>query len=576
LPSSHDEAQVLLQLGTRGKHAIGALLGVRVTDTAQQKTGQKTDTKHTPEPTPSHPPTQSQSQSQSHAHGRQSSKDSICDYTPYVNRRVLDTQTEHDLRLACKLILQNFKPSDHGMEDTDPKLDFGAMQRGRDHKTKDCNTTRSEPKVRLPTGAPVDLKTALEARGLQQTELTLRNPGDPLPVRANSSRKRADFGWLDERGDKREEKLRKYDTSLPASVPSFLTFNRSGSIRRKSRQFDSPAAAADAEATEWMRQEREKQDPNDPQARPSTAVRPPSRARSIRNNIKEYVFPGTASRSLSRAPSHGSLRTLNTTVSQESPIEPPHSASGQGWRSWALPRRSTSRSNSRPGTSKGHPDDAEQKKPNPNAVNLNRELPPLPSLDSWKEAVQPPPQKVTSPTSGTHIASLMRPQDSPQSERHAGNKSHRRSGSDTLAMQHHASQAARSPSHNKHPAQSGSRSKTLTPDSLAISGKTLIGSVSTSNLGHARQKSSDSVSTPKKSGNFSRKMSVETPTHSTFSHEVKVSRKEEQKSRLKKVFTGWMTKKDKKEDWMHRIEKEGVKEGVMVQDEAASAPVVRY
>jgi hypothetical protein len=143
-------------------------------------------------------------------------------------------------------------------------------------------------------------------------------------------------------------------------------------------------------------------------------------------------------------------------------------------------------------------------------------------------------------------------------------------------MQHHASQAARSPSHNKHPAQAGSRSKTLTPDSLAISGKTLIGSVSTSNLGHARQKSSDSVSTPKKSGNFSRKMSVETPTHSTFSHEVKVSRKEEQKSRLKKVFTGWMTKKDKKEDWMHRIEKEGVKEGVMVQDEAASAPVVRY
>jgi hypothetical protein len=71
-------------------------------------------------------------------------------------------------------------------------------------------------------------------------------------------------------------------------------------------------------------------------------------------------------------------------------------------------------------------------------------------------------------------------------------------------------------------------------------------------------------------------MSVETPARSTFSHEVKISRKEEQKSRLKKVFTGWMSKKDKKEDWMHRIEKQGVKEGVMVQDEAASAPVVRY
>jgi hypothetical protein len=95
------------------------------------------------------------------------------------------------------------------MEDTDPKLDFGGMQRGREQRTKDRNATRSEPKVRLPTGAPVDLKTALEARGLKQTELTLRQPGDPLPVRANSSKKRADFDWLDERGDKREEKLRK-------------------------------------------------------------------------------------------------------------------------------------------------------------------------------------------------------------------------------------------------------------------------------------------------------------------------------------------------------------------------------
>jgi hypothetical protein len=71
-------------------------------------------------------------------------------------------------------------------------------------------------------------------------------------------------------------------------------------------------------------------------------------------------------------------------------------------------------------------------------------------------------------------------------------------------------------------------------------------------------------------------MSVDTPTRSTFSNEVKVSRKEEQKSRLKKVFSGWMSKKEKKDDWMQQIEKRGVKEGVMVQDGAAGAPVVRY
>jgi hypothetical protein len=123
---------------------------------------------------------------------------------------VLDSQTERELRAACKLILQNFKPSDHGMEDTDPKLDFGGMNRPREHRTKDRNATRSEPKVRMPTGAPVDLKTALEARGLQQTELTLRKSTDAPPARAKSTRKPADFAWLDERNEKREANLRKY------------------------------------------------------------------------------------------------------------------------------------------------------------------------------------------------------------------------------------------------------------------------------------------------------------------------------------------------------------------------------
>jgi hypothetical protein len=339
-----------------------------------------------------------------------------------------------------------------------------------------------------------------------------------------------------------------------------------------------PADKADAQPTEWMRSEKEKQEPSQPQGRPPTAVKSLNRSKSIRDNIKEYVFPGT-SRTVSRAPSHGSLRTTNTNVSQDSSaVDPPHSA---GWRGWTLARKSLSRSNSRPGTSKGQSEEADQAKKS-SGINLNRELPPLPSLDSWKDAAQAAPEpekeKVRLPTSAAHIASLMRPQDQVLPERvsSAQNKTHRRSGSDTLAMQFNASMAARSPSHPKRAPESGSRSKTLTPDSLAMTGPTLVGSVSTSHLGHMRQKSADSISTPKKSLHFSRKMSVDTPTRSTFSNEVKVSRKEEQKSRLKKVFSGWMTKKEKKDDWMLRLEKEGVKEGVMVQDGAADAPIVRY
>ncbi|KAF1917259.1 hypothetical protein BDU57DRAFT_536965 [Ampelomyces quisqualis] len=504
------------------------------------------------QPTPPQPPSVPPS------HARHSSHSSLSDASPFINRRLLDPQTERELRCACKLILQNFKPSDHGIDDADPKLDFGAMARPREHRTKDRNAARFEPRVRMPTGAPVDLKTALEARGLQQTGLTRRAPGDALPAPAKSARKPTDFAWLDERNDKREANLRK-----------------SSSQSRSSRTLD-PAAAADAQATEWMRQERDKQDSSHPQARPSTAVRSLSRSRSIRDNIREYVFPGTSSRTLSRAPSHGSLLTLNTNLSQDSPADPPLSASGHGWRSWALPRRSSSRSNSRPGTSKGQPEEKEQA-PKTNAVNLNRELPPLPSLDSWKDAVQPPPEKAKSPTSA-HIASLMRPQEQSTPEHNAAkNKSHRRTGSDTLAMQYSPSLAARSPTHHKHAAQSASRSKTLTPDSLTL-GRPTLASASTSNLGHARQ-SSCSTSTPSKSGenrHSSRKMSVETPARSTFSNEVKVSRREEQKSRLKKVFSGWMTKKEKKDDWMQQIEKEGVKEGVLLPDGPTGAPVVRY
>jgi hypothetical protein len=52
--------------------------------------------------------------------------------------------------------------------------------------------------------------------------------------------------------------------------------------------------------------------------------------------------------------------------------------------------------------------------------------------------------------------------------------------------------------------------------------------------------------------------------------------KDEQKSKLRRVLSGWMLKKEKKEDWMGKVEKRGVRNGVMVQEEAALPPVVRY
>ena len=83
--------------------------------------------------------------------------------------------------------------------------------------------------------------------------------------------------------------------------------------------------------------------------------------------------------------------------------------------------------------------------------------------------------------------------------------------------------------------------------------------------------------------NFSRKISAEIPSAArddpAFLNILPIdtpAQKVSQKSKLKKVFSVWMLKKEKKENWMNQLEKNGIKKGVMVQDEAALPPVVRY
>lgn len=511
------------------------------------------------------------------------------------------------------------------MENTDPKLDFGAMERRRERKQQSADVI----KVRMPTGAPTELGTSSVARKPSKArtrdkadrEIRARTQGD-APARANSSRRRADFAWLDERDDKRDEKLRSYgkspsidlprsatirndsdeDVSLPVTVTSTLANSKVASTaptsaslpsgvnsNRRSRQLDNPAAVADAQAVEWMRQERDKHRQHDA-ARPSTAVRTLSRSASIKDNIRDYVFPGSRSRALSRAQSTDSLRTTGTTDSEDLQRNTPRS----GWRTWGVTRKMSSRSNSRPATRGQSEEPSEPRKSEAKEVNLNRELPPLPSLDTWKEPEQSKEAKPTSPKApiaGTHIASMMRAQEQQHQARSPAARSHhRKSGSDTLAMQFNQAYPVRQSSHNQPEALVPPRSKKSGPSSPINIQHAAMGFASTSSSDHrhelgrsapTRPRSGDADSIPtsiSKSAdhsNYSHKMSLDTPRKSTSSPDPKNSRKEEQKSRLKKVFSGWMTKKEKKEDWMHKIEKEGVKEGVLVHDGTAS-PVVRY
>ncbi|KAI8942155.1 hypothetical protein NX059_000244 [Plenodomus lindquistii] len=554
-------------------------------------------TSASPQPTPRPP-------SAAHSHKTHASRDSICDNSPFISRRPLDAHTEQELRLACREILQNFKPSDHGMDNTDPKLDFGGLPRPKEPNSASHAPT-TQVRVRAPTGAPAELTTATSLRRTKtrtrakaDMEIRARTAQNELPVRANSSRKRADFAWLDERDDKRQGKLKTYGkASMDMPRPAVQLYDSNESIplpvavastlahsKVASSQQEHPAAIADAQAAEWMAKELDKKklrDASQPQAPPSTAVRSPSRSASIKHNIKGYVFPGSRSRALSRAQSKESLRHSEDANDQDLQ----RSAS---WRKWAMPRRSGSRT--RPGTSGGPADDTDQpRKSESGQMDLNRELPPLPGLDQWKEPEPSKQDKAASPkppTSETHIASLMRPQEQAQGPSPTRYSHHRKSGSDTLAMQYAKAYPPRASSKTQ---QDIPLSPRRAPPPVPDTPNTMMNSWSSNNIDqrlehpqstHTRQRSGDSVPTTPGTAsdvaNYSRKMSVDSSPRHTISNEPKPVKKEEQKSRLKKVFTGWMTKKDKKDDWMHKLEKEGVKEGVLVQDASTTSPVARY
>jgi hypothetical protein len=523
------------------------------------------------------------------------------------------------------------------MEDADPKLDFGGLNRRREQLLLQTKP-QAEANVRMPTGASTDVSsssfmarkpsTKTRTRAKADLEIKARSHGE-MPVRANSSRKRADFGWLDERDDRREEKLRTFgktsidvprpatfrndsdeDVTTPVAVPSRYANAKTSSsaplsaslptgrsTNRRSHASDDPAAIADAQAAAWMRQELEKkrhEEASNPQARPSTAVRPPSRAASIKGSVKEYFIPGSRSRALSRAQSKESLRSVGTNDEQGLSRK----VSNSGWRSWGI-RRSTSRNNSRPGTSTGQAEEPQPRKSESNGLNLNRELPPLPSLDTWKDTWEeqdvPAALNVSSPkspTAGTHIASLMRPQEQHQERSPSAQKQQRKSGSDAMAMQNGDAFPVRQSSRKQEtkPIPPPIRIAPGSPGSPGNAEHIMTGWSSTSNLdhrlelstgNHTRQRSGDSKSASNSNrsqdpSNFSHKMSLDSPARMTFANEPKTPGKEEQKSKLKKIFSGWMTKKDKKEDWMHKMEKEGVKEGVLVQESATASPVVRY
>lgn len=563
--------------------------------------------------------------SSSYAHRRYASKDSVPSLdSPRISRRHLDPVTERELRVACKAILQNFKPSDADFADNDPKLDFSGPHKRRVHEEPLPVHPVKEVKVYRPTGLPIEARNSHDARKhSQKPDLSAKAYPD-LPMLANSRRRRDVLPTDKEpergrsvkgresdavrsapmRSDTDSDDAKSLATPLTASTDPHNHFGSTAPTsvgsHRASRQYDSAAAAADAQAAEWMRQEFDKRRSKDgAHAAPEpsqSSHRPSSRASSLRAGIRDYIFP--ASRNLSRTPSHSSLRTADSQPS----AQPRRSGSVTGWRSWGLQRKSSSRSSSRPGTSGGRAERQEQDQKAD--LDLNRKLPPLPSLDTWKDPEEEKKEQSRVQVPGGHIASVMRAQDQ-QQEYAAAVRKHRKGGSDSLPLR----QANTRSSRTVHaPQQSTSHQHTVSSDRAteidsmmsAMSSSRNLDDMLTLHVGGPAppRRSTGSMTRPSHMGlsidgrspatNFSRKISSEMSPPGTshhgnpYSNTVEVSsgeapkEKHEQKSRLKQVFSGWMLKKEKKEDWMHRVEKKGAKGGIMTQDESALPPTVRY
>lgn len=184
------------------------------------------------------------------------------------------------------------------------------------------------------------------------------------------------------------------------------------------------ASLADAAAKQWMAHELARRRgesfsnslaraPSHSSVQQADSQRPPSRSGSITEHIRDYIRP------------RQSIDSLRSRRSEEPSRPPSRGSTGKAswWRGGGL-RRKDSRSSFRNGNRQ---EDDEQFYRGP---DLNRSLPPLPSLDQYRE------QKAAQ----MHISQLMRAQTQPTQSGPAAaySKTHRRSQSGSNGLLYHA------------------------------------------------------------------------------------------------------------------------------------------
>lgn len=599
--------------------------------------------------------------------------------SPYVNRRILSPRIESELRAACEAILNedgNSYGTAAALQAQESKMDFQVLQRQMkameqaQQQTSHRRTGSHPPANPLPRRdrPPVEHTARLPANAFAyKPDAALQDlfpePGQ-YPVQANMSRRREGYGTAydskpasrnvsgrprEQQQDHTSTRYAAYDRpstapiargvdspdtnySTPMSASTMenqrnyastgmTSAEPSRQSKRNSHHIfndEDAASRADAAASSWMKHEYERCKEGGAEREPSSRTgRAASVTKSIKSEIKEYFRPGSSG--LSRATSRESLgsRGSDATAAQ--------APASHGWRSWSLQRKPSNTSlSSRSSSVRGRSD--VRSKESKKELNLNRELPPLPSLDQWKDPEEDRPAHsvpVQKPTSPTHIANLM--QTNPKV----------RTRKDHIAHQQSIERKQRQPddvsrkSSEQRPSRPGMRAVgsdpgipiKFEPRSEESIARDLAQSHELMSMSHGRSteainRSSPSLVDSGHSGlspdesspfhkpsmkisidhfhgeppNFSKKISAEKQMAGR-SQERRYKHKAEIKANntlapgsqsnvkgLKKMLShlGLGGKRERKETWMDKFEKNGVKGGILIHDEAAGAPVVRY
>lgn len=601
--------------------------------------------------------------------------------SPLINRQPISPKSEAQLRAACAGILQNYKPSDHALQEQDRiQSEMEAMRaakkesRSRRHEEQarrhqerldleaipshkfgykpdkqldeifDADSTHplvkanirvrrdapSQPGIGYMSYEPATHGAPLQTTKSRSSEKTARSDRPrtaPITQVVDSS---ADSSPKTNFSDREFTQHSTALTSAPITPGHHTRYETQHTVSDET--WERKASEADAAAADWMKQtlDKRRQKPyfqhrEEPSTPAPPLARPPSRQlsrkSSFTNSVMEYVRPG--SRNGSRPPSRSSNAESSTSSNDKGHRE------GRGGFSWqrlgqSLQRkRSGSLNSSRP-SSRGASEQRETPELKPE-INLNRELPPLPSLDQWQEPEpEPAPQaeeQRPQPPSKTHIAALMAPTSrlvgtqSPQPSQNAPDP--RPAGSRVDSV--HSSQWSKTPRpksagfsefSSQKSAASSNRTTKVPQASYENDFDVLMSGLARHKTGeepqtrpaktrasHSRHLSNDSTMSPvtdmksrRLTPNFSRKVSVDhgTPVEALFPNTVQISATPPQPTKAHKAaenalpvkrggFRALFTKKSKKQlNWMDTLEKGGVKQGVIAFDSAAGAPVVRY